>query len=1339
MRVTAISNFPFSDVSGVVVELLRDFSWAGTALGPISGWPAEVKATVSLILRSNVPMVTMWGESGVMIYNDAYAELAGAKHPGLLGCEVRTGWPEAADFNDNVMRVVLAGNNLAYRGQELTLDRKGQPVQAWFDLDYSPIVGSGELPIGVLAVVIETTEKVEAARWRDSERDRLRYMFEQAPGFIAMMRGPDHVFELVNQAYLRLVGNRDVIGKSARQAYPDLEGQGFFELLDQVYATGTPYVASAVPITFQVHVDSPPEKRAIDLIYQPVRDPDGEIVGVFAQGSDVTDRVEAEQALLASEQQSRQIIDSAIDYAIIALDLDGRILRWNDGARRTFGWTEDEVGGLYWEMLFTLEDRAADKPKEAMDAALEFGEAHHDRWHLRKSGEKFWANGEIRPLRDGAGNAIGLVKVLRDRTVEYLAGEALKEAEARLRRAQQAGGVGVFSLNLEDDVLTPTPEFCKIYGLEDVGAIPISKIQELVVAEDQDVASNPETRKDGTSPLNVEYHIRRADTGDIRIIARRGEFERDDKGNPVRFVGVVQDVTDRRKAQQELRDSEARFRALMQALPNHVWTARPDGQLDWFNERVQDYSGLTHDELRGEGWARMVHPDDLASTAEKWGEALGAGGTYETEFRLRNKDGYYRWHIGRAVPIKDEKGAVLRWIGTNTDIEDQRVARTKLEELTQTLEHRVAERTADRDRMWRLSTDIMLVADFEATISAINPAWTSILGWREDELIGKSFMDLIHPDDFDTTMEEVGKLGEGVTTFKFINRYQAKDGSHRIISWTAVPDERFIHAVGRDITEEQEAAAALRRTELALQQSQKMEAIGNLTGGVAHDFNNLLQVVAGNLQLLSKDLAGNENAQRRAANALEGVNRGAKLASQLLAFGRRQALDPRVVNVGRLVRGMDDMLRRTIGEGVEVETIASGGLWNTLVDPMQIENALLNLAINARDAMEGFGKLTIEVGNAYLDDTYARLHQEVEPGQYVLISVTDTGSGMSPEVIQKVFEPFFSTKPEGKGTGLGLSMVYGFVKQSGGHVKIYSELGLGTTIKIYLPRSTQQEDLEVLRSDMPVEGGQETILVAEDDEGVRATVVDLLQELGYRVLKAPDAASALTIIESGVAIDLLFTDVVMPGALKSADLARKAKERVPHIGVLFTSGYTENSIVHGGRLDPGVQLLSKPYSREQLAHKIRHVLNNRVQRDLAIGQLATQTPASDETQPSERHDARAVSILLVEDEPLIRMSAMDMLAEGGYRAREAGSAEEALVLLGQEAADIVLTDLGLPGMSGEELCHEVRKRWPRTAIIFATGMNAGPALDENARTALLRKPHSMEELLAAIAQVLKGR
>ncbi|MCW8060736.1 hybrid sensor histidine kinase/response regulator [Agrobacterium tumefaciens] len=1193
------NSLDFLANEGELARLISGFDWSTTPLGCPRSWPQSLRTTVVLILHSPVPIVTLWGEDGIMIYNDAYSLFAGERHPKLLGSKVREGWAEIADFNDNVMRVGFSGQTLRYTDQELTLNRAGTPEPVWMNLDYSPIIDESGNPSGVMAIVIETTEKVRA-----------------------------------------------------------------------------------------------------------------------------------EEALKASEEQSRQIIDGAVDYAIIALDLDGRIVRWNEGARRIFEWSETEALGLDWDILFTEDDKVTGQSRIAMDAALSQGTAHHNRWHIRKSGEVFWASGEISPLRDSDGNPVGFVKVLRDQTADHLAVEALTTAEARLRRAQEAGGVGVFSVDLKAEILSPTPEFCKIYGIDDTAAVPISVIQALVVDEDQEVASNPETREKGTSPLNVEYRIRRADNGEKRIIARRGEFELDGDSRPIRFVGVVQDVTERRKAQREVRDSEARFRALAQAIPNHVWTATPDGRLDWFNDRVYEYAGRNQGELDGDGWVTLVHPDDVASTGERWRKALEAGETYHTEFRLRDRSGAFRWHIVRAVPITDEGGRILRWIGTNTEVEELRATREKLEDLNRTLEQRVTERTADRDRMWRLSTDVMLVASLDAKIAAINPAWATVLGWSEGDLIGRSFMDLIHPDDVQATLDEVGKLGKGVTTFLFENRYAHKDGSYRTISWTAVPDDGFIHAVGRDVTEERQAAETLRQTELALLQAQKMEAIGNLTGGVAHDFNNLLQVVAGNLQLLSKDVTGNEKAERRITNALAGVNRGAKLAAQLLAFGRRQALEPRVVNIGRLVRGMDEMLRRTIGEGVEIETVISGGLWNALIDPMQIENAILNLAINARDAMEGFGKLTIEAGNAYIDDAYARMHDDVTTGQYVVLSVTDTGSGMSPEVMAKVFDPFFSTKPEGKGTGLGLSMVYGFVKQTGGHVKLYSEVGHGTTVKMYLPRSIQQEDIEVERSDLPIEGGQETILVAEDDEGVRATVIEMLQDLGYRVLKAPDAASALTILESGVAIDLLFTDVVMPGPLKSTELAKKAKERAPHIAVLFTSGYTENSIVHGGRLDPGVQLLSKPYSREQLALKIRHVLNNRHQNVLAAERFDPSMPSQKPAPPLT--ETLSLSVLVVEDEPLIRMATVDMLEELGHSVSEAGTAEEALDMLDKNQPDIVLTDLGLPGMDGETFCHEMRRRWPTVAIIFATGMNEGPALEDRSRTALLRKPFGIDELKTAL-------
>jgi CheY-like chemotaxis protein len=426
---------------------------------------------------------------------------------------------------------------------------------------------------------------------------------------------------------------------------------------------------------------------------------------------------------------------------------------------------------------------------------------------------------------------------------------------------------------------------------------------------------------------------------------------------------------------------------------------------------------------------------------------------------------------------------------------------------------------------------------------------------------------------------------------------------------------------------------------------------------------------------------------------------------------------------------MGELLQRSIGDGIEIETIASGGLWNSLVDPGHVESALLNLVVNSRDAMDGFGKLTIEVGNAYIDDTYAQRHEDVQPGQYVVLSVTDTGSGMPSDIVDKVFEPFFSTKSQDKGSGLGLSMVYGFVKQTGGHVRIYSEVGEGTTVRLYLPRSMQAEEFEAERDELPIVGGTETILVAEDDEGVRATVVELLQELGYKVLKAPDAAAALSIIQSGIPIDLLFTDVVMPGPLKSVDLAKKVSKTMPGMGVLFTSGYTENSIVHGGRLDAGVQLLSKPYSREQLARKIRSAIDTRERHDSAEPPVALAVPDTVET------TAGPLSILVVEDEALIRMSVIDMIEELGHPVREAGSAEEALTLLEERTADVVITDLGLPGMTGEQFALEVRRRWPAIAIVFATGARNGPELDEEARTALLPKPFGPEDIQKALVQV----
>jgi PAS domain S-box-containing protein len=653
---------------------------------------------------------------------------------------------------------------------------------------------------------------------------------------------------------------------------------------------------------------------------------------------------------------------------------------------------------------------------------------------------------------------------------------------------------------------------------------------------------------------------------------------------------------------------------------------------------------------------------------------------------------------------------------------ERRRAEQDLRDVAASLEQQVAARTIERDRIWRLSIDLILIVQMDSRIVATNPAWTRILGWHDDELIGSNLFDLIHPDDVESTRNEVGRMSEGHVTIQFENRYRRRDGSYCWISWNAFPNDGLIHAVGRDVGSEKEHAHALALAQEQLRQAQKMEAIGKLTGGIAHDFNNLLQVISGNLQLLSNDVAGNERAERRVVNAMAGVSRGSKLASQLLAFGRRQPLAPKVVNLGRLIRDLDDLLRRALGEAV-----AAGGLWNTLIDPANVENALLNLAINARDAMNGRGRLTIEAGNASLDDHYVQTNPDAVPGQYVMLAVSDTGCGIPEDIIGQVFEPFFTTKPEGHGTGLGLSMVYGFVKQSGGHIKVYSELGQGTTIKLYLPRSAQTEDVIIDHDSGVITGGTETVLVAEDDDAVRDTVVALLSDLGYRVLKARDAQGALTIIESGIPIDLLFTDVVMPGSLKSPQVARKARERLPHLAVLFTSGYTENSIVHGGRLDEGVDLLTKPYTREALAKKLRQVLTAQALRNEKAAAVIEPSPASSSPEASVMSTDKK-RILVCEDDWMIRVSIVDILEAKGYEVIESGDAAQAISAFNEHPIDLLLTDVGLPDMSGVDLVKALRMTQPHLPVIFATGNDTVSGIDLDARTRILQKPYGSDAL-----------
>jgi PAS domain S-box-containing protein len=523
--------------------------------------------------------------------------------------------------------------------------------------------------------------------------------------------------------------------------------------------------------------------------------------------------------------------------------------------------------------------------------------------------------------------------------------------------------------------------------------------------------------------------------------------------------------------------------------------------------------------------------------------------------------------------------------------------------------------------------------------------------------------------------------------------------------------------ITRDITERRQAAQALQRAQEQLAQAQKMEGIGQLTGGVAHDFNNLLTVIIGNLESLQRGLQvpapDGDRLARSVENAMRGAQRAASLTQRLLAFSRRQPLDPKPVDAGRLVIGMSELLRRTLGEQVAIETVLAGGLWRVLADPNQLEIGILNLAVNARDAMPKGGKLTIETANAHLDEAYAAAQTEVVPGQYVVISISDTGSGMTKEVQARAFEPFYTTKDIGHGTGLGLSQVYGFVKQSGGHVKIYSEVGSGTTVKLYLPRLLSEEGsvaLPDMAAPVPRSAGAQTILVVEDDDDVRANTTGIVRELGYTVLEAPLAATALHLLKRHPEIKLLFTDIGLPGGMNGRQLADAARKVRPTLKVLFTTGYARNAIVHDGRLDPGVVLIPKPFTYAAVAAKLADILD-------------------DPTGPPR--------ILLVEDEVLVRMVATEQLEDLGYRVETAGSATEAMNKVKLMEGDIALAivDIGLPGIKGDVLVGELRARHPALPIIVASGyddLELRQRFAGDARISFIRKPYTQDDLRQAV-------
>ncbi|HJQ59243.1 MAG TPA: PAS domain S-box protein [Vineibacter sp.] len=549
-------------------------------------------------------------------------------------------------------------------------------------------------------------------------------------------------------------------------------------------------------------------------------------------------------------------------------------------------------------------------------------------------------------------------------------------------------------------------------------------------------------------------------------------------------------------------------------------------------------------------------------------------------------------------PIKDMAGNVTSIFVEGIDITDRhrseealRSSEARLRHLNADLERQVIERAQARGLTWKLSPDLLGALNSKGCFETANPAWQSVLGWTEEEVVSMSIFDLLHPDDLEHTRAGFELTQVGQPALRFTNRYRCKDGSYRWISWIGIPEEGYVYCTGRDVTAEKAAEAELAAAQEALRQSQKMEAIGQLTGGIAHDFNNLLTGVIGAVNIVRKRIENGrlDDLERFMDAASTSAQRAGALTHRLLAFGRRQSLDIRPNDINRQVANMEELLRRTLGEHIELECALAADLWTAFTDANQLESAVLNLAINARDAMPDGGRLTIETANVHPDEAYTSLQEDVAPGDYVVIGVSDTGTGMPADVVAKAIEPFFTTKPVGAGSGLGLSMVYGFTKQSRGHLRIYSEVGHGTTIKLYLPRALQDAvELENPVVDVP-RGQGETILVVEDDATVRLILADVLEELGYTVILASDARPAIPILRSDRRIDLMMSDVMLPH-INGRKLAEIARAWRPGLKVLFVTGYAENAAHRGDFLDPGMDMLTKPFALDALAAKVRTMI-----------------------------------------------------------------------------------------------------------------------------------------------------
>lgn len=1061
----------FLEGGGNCAALIATRDWAAT-LGPPAQWPAHLRSAVAIVLRSPVPMVIMWGQQGIMLYNDAYSVIAAQRHPALLGTPVREGWPEVAAFNDHVMTVCLGGGILTYADQPMTLDRRGVPEDVWFDLTYSPIADEAGQPAGVLAIVVETSSRVHAQRQAHDSDAKLRAAVEQMPIGISLAELDSATVFHMNRAGAAIVGTTAMPLDVA-----DYANWGAF------HADNTPYRPDEYPLT----------RAALH----------GEVV----RGEPMHYRRP-----------------------------DGRMRRLEVSAAR---------------------------------------------------------------VHDDAGRPLLAVCAYTDITERFQAEQQLRENEGRLRRAYEAGGIGSYEWDMVGGGGVQSDSMLRLAGLEPGQPYTLREILATVHPDDIGrVMHTVAAIGQGADRAETDYRVRLPD-GSLRWLRDIGQLERDAAGRPLRWVGVVQDVTERSLAEQRLRENEERLRLAATAAQMGTWDLDlRTGTARW-DEAAMHISGIdgTSPHHDAQSWLMTVHPDDRDRVRAAFAACLQPdGGRYEVEFRgaVPAADGRERWMTSHGIIIRDNAGQPLRAVGLVRDVTTRQ---REMEQLRRSEEQLRLSLAAGRMVAWEIDSPSGLLRRSTDAEDILGP------GQSTEDIRAR-----MPPEDAERARAAaIRAFAEPETPYDVEFRYRHPDGrnlwmhNRGVVMRDAAGRATSAYGVCMDITARKTAELALRelnerleseverRTEQllqaqdALRQSQKMEALGQLTGGVAHDFNNLLGAVVGSLDIIRRAAENPEKVRRFAELGLAAADRGTKLTGQLLAFSRAQRIELKPIDMSALVLGMQDLLARTLGPMISL-SLQIGPPAIVRSDPTQLELALLNLAINSRDAMPSGGRLTIACQRRrFAGDAHLR------PGDYIELSVADTGSGMPQDVADRAFDPFFTTKAIGEGTGLGLSQVHGIVRQSGGDVRIDSRPGHGTTARLLLPHSNADGPRAATTDRLDtLQRWSGTALVIDDDPGIRETLAGCLDLLGLDAVFEADGPAGLARL-ANLKPRLLILDYAMPG-MTGADVATRVRASQPELPIIFCTGYSDSELIEKAA-GSDVVVLRKPFRLDDLANAITVALS----------------------------------------------------------------------------------------------------------------------------------------------------